>query len=135
MSRPRNVSDRQENQPVAPLSVETDLALAVDGIDVTVESTGSRLLVGVETVPEALEIATRHADADRHIHTLLTATGITAEIRVRDRIVAVVGADARQTILSRVLGTAPVELRLGGTLSALGTELVARGEQTLGALT
>jgi len=116
----------------APLSVATDdLTLTVDGVDLEVRSTGDRLFVEVATVRDAVRVARSLPEAidARGPTTLLLATDLTAEIRVRGRTVAVVGAGARPGLFSRRLGVAPAELRLAGALGAAvgGVSAVADG--------
>ena len=112
----------------APLSVVTeDLTLTVDGVDLDVRSTGDRLFVEVPTVRDAIRVARglpENGDA-RGPAALLTATGLTTEIRVRGRTVAVIGADARPGRLSRELGVAPAEVRIAGALGAGASGLSA----------
>jgi len=112
----------------APLSVVTeDLTLTVDGVDLDVRSTGERLFVEVPTVRDAIRVARglpENGDA-RGPAALLTATGLTTEIRVRGRTVAVIGADARPGRLSRELGVAPAEVRIAGALGAGASGLSA----------
>lgn len=115
----------------APLSVATeDLTLTVEGVDLDVRSTGDRLFVEAATVRDAVRVARNlPEDTDAHGPTaLLTATDLTAEIRVRGRTVAVVGADARPGFLSRELGVAPAEVRLAGALGAGVSGLSAAAE-------
>jgi hypothetical protein len=123
------VTDATESAPPAPLSVATDLTLTVDGVELTVESTGERLFAEVESLADAVRVARAlggvpDGPADR-LATLLRTTDLTLEVRVRDRTVAVVGADARPGAFSRGLGVDPVEVRLGGVLGAVGRELSA----------
>jgi hypothetical protein len=115
---PDSVSD-----DVAPLTVQADLSLAIDGGEASIESTGRRVLVQFGSVPDAVRaLRNRPADSDG-LSALLTTTDLTVEVRVRDRIVAVVGADATPGPLSRVLGASPVEVRAGGTLGAVWAEV------------
>ncbi|MDZ5810978.1 peptide ABC transporter ATP-binding protein [Halorubrum sp. AD140] len=105
----------------APLSVVTeDLRLSVDGTALDVRSTGDRLFVEVPSVRDAYRVARRlpSGRVARGPAMLLTATDLTAEIRVRGRTVVVVGADARPGLVSRELGVAPAEIRLAGALGA-----------------
>ncbi|PHQ45998.1 peptide ABC transporter ATP-binding protein, partial [Halorubrum sp. C3] len=101
------------------LSVETDdLTLSVDGVDAAVHATDRRLFVEVESLRDALRIARRLPDesvSNRALAELMRA-GLTAEVRVRGRTVAVAGADARPGPLSYRLGVAPAELRLAGVV-------------------
>ena len=105
----------------APLTVVTeDLTLSIGDVDLDVRSTGDHLFVEVPTVRDALRVARRLPDDSDATGpaALLTATGLTTEIRVRGRTVAVVGADARPGLLARELGVAPAEVRLAGALGA-----------------
>jgi hypothetical protein len=110
----------------APFSVATDLTLTVNGAEATVESTGERLFVSFASLPDGIRaLRGQPRDAVGPLSTLLETTELTVEIRVRDRTVAVAGAVARPGVLSRQLGIAPLEVRLGGGVSAVGAELSA----------
>ena len=116
----------------APFSVATDdLTLTVEGVDLEVRSTGDHLFVEVPTVRDAVRVArSLPADADaRGPSALLLATDLTAEVRVRGRTVALVGADARPGPLSRRMGVAPAELRLAGVLGAAAGGVSAAGSR------
>ena len=107
--------------PTAPLSITTeDLTLTVEGVRMTVRSTGDRLFVEVLTVRGAIRVARALPDAvdAGGPARLLTATDLTTEVRVRGRTVAVLGADARPGPISRRLGIHPAEARLTGVLAA-----------------
>lgn len=111
--------NRSESEP--RLSVETeDLTLSVDGVDAAVHATDRRIFVEVDRVGDALRLARRLPDesvSNRAVAGLVRA-GLTAEIRVRGRTVAVAGADARPGSLSHRLGVAPAEVRLAGIAGA-----------------
>lgn len=129
MSDP-TVGDRADGEgtPPAPLSVETDLTLTVEGREASVRSTGDRLFVEFGSLADALgALGASDATDPRlaRIDRVLETTDLTVEVRVRDRTVAVLGAAARPGVVSRRLGVAPVELRLGGALGAVGRELSA----------
>jgi hypothetical protein len=110
----------------APLSVATDLTLTVNGAEATVESTGERLLVSFGSLPDGVRaLRGQPLDATGPLLTLLGTTDLTAEIRVRDRTVAAAGVGAHPGALSRQLGIAPLEVRLGGAMSAVGAEISA----------
>ncbi|ESP87951.1 hypothetical protein [Candidatus Halobonum tyrrellensis] len=110
----------------APLRVETDLDVSVDGTPVEVASTGDRLFVEVPTVVAGVRLArTGLAGVDDRLDALLETTALTVEVRVRGTTVAVLGADARPGALSRRLGVAPVEARVGGAAVAAGRGLLA----------
>ena len=112
----------------APLSVTTeDLTLTAAGVELPVRSTGDRLFIEAATVRDAVRVARslpEDADASGPA-ALLTATDLTAEIRVRGRTVVVLGADARPGLLSRELGVAPAEARIAGAVGAAVSGLSA----------
>jgi hypothetical protein len=110
----------------APLTVATDLTVRINGAEASVESTGERLLLQFRSLPDALR-ATRNQPAGvaTSLTALLRTTDLTLEARVRDRIVAVAGADARPGAVSRLLEVDPVEVRVGGVLGAVGAEASA----------
>lgn len=109
-------------EDLASLSVESDLSLAIDGGEASVESTGRRLLVSFPSVPDAMRVLRGRPPGADWLPALLTATDLTVEVRVRDRIVAVAGADARPGPLSRLFGISPLEVRLCGVVGAVGVE-------------
>ncbi|SFR69389.1 hypothetical protein SAMN04487947_3609 [Halogeometricum rufum] len=119
-----------ETEARAPLTVQTDLTLSVDGRPVDVSSTGERLFVEFPSLSAAVRAFARSPPtARRRLHELLTTTDLTVELRVRDRTVALVGAEARPGGLSKRAGVAPVELRVGGVFGAVGQELSAAGRR------
>lgn len=111
----------------APLSVQTDLTLTVDGTRIPLRSTGDRLFLEVPNLQTALRIARDGEGLRDRLSRLLTLTDLTVEVRVRGATVAVAGADAHAGALARELGVDPVEVRLGGGLAAVGRELLAGG--------
>jgi len=129
VSPPANVSDPTEAEPRAPLSVATDLTLTVNGAQAAVRSTGERLFVEFPSLSAALRAlrGVPGGEADR-LTDLLRTTDLTVEVRVRDRTVAVAGAEAHPGVVSRGLGVDPIEARLGGVLGVVGRELSAAVE-------
>ncbi|ELZ84146.1 peptide ABC transporter ATP-binding protein [Haloferax larsenii] len=115
-----------ENNLVAPLTVDTDdLTLTVAGVSMPVSSTGDQLFVEVPTLWSAIQVARAvNFDVER-LTRVLTTTDLTTELRVRGRTVAVVGTGARPGVVSRELGIAPAEFRVGGALTALGNGVSA----------
>lgn len=120
--------DDSDQEPRAPLSLATDLTLTVEGTEATVSSTGERVFVEFSSVPDAVR-AFRAGGVSKgrttRLAALLHTTDLTVEVRVRDRTVAVVGSGAHPGVVSRRLGVAPAELRIGGGLGALGRELTS----------
>lgn len=127
------MTDDASREAVAPLSVETDLTARVDGVELSVASTGERLLVGVESLSDAVRVArSQPTDRAQELDTLLRTTDLTVEVRVRDRIVGVVGSGARPGAVSRALELSPVEVRLSGVLGAVAAEIGAAGAALAG---
>ena len=121
------MSERPDAQTVVPLSVEADLTATVDGVEAEIKSTGERLLVQFQSLSDAFQAArSRPEGGEGPLVSLLTATGLTVEIRIRDRIVAVAGADAHPRLVSRLLGIDPIQVRIGGAVGAVGAEAAAR---------
>jgi hypothetical protein len=113
----------------APLSVETDLTLTVDGTPVELQSTGERLFLEVPTLQTALQLARDGETLRDRVSEVLTLTDLTVEVRVRGATVAVAGSEATPGPLSRELGVDPVEVRIGGGVAAVGRELLAGGRR------
>jgi len=113
----------------APLSVAADLRLAVDGAELSVRASGgNRLFVdfpGLRTAVAAARSLAGERDRLDDADATLRTTELTVEVRVRGSTVAVLGRAADPGGLSRRLGLHPLELRIGGGLSALGRELTA----------
>jgi hypothetical protein len=118
----------------APLTVETDLELTIDGARVDVRSTGERLFVDFPSLP-ALARAARGLPQTRvtEAAAVLVTTDLTVEFRARGRTVAAMGADAPAGPLSQWLGLAPVQIRAGGVAAAISRE-VGAGVRVLRAL-
>ena len=115
-----------DSNPAAPLSVDTEnFTLTVADVSIPIYSTGDRLFVELPTMWSALRVV-RAADVDiDDVARVLTTTDLTTELRVRGRTVAVVGAGARPSFVSRELGLAPAEFRVGGVLTVLGSSVSA----------
>jgi hypothetical protein len=114
------VSDTES--PRAPLSITTDLTLAVNGVEANVDSTGERAFVRFRTLSDALRAARGQSGGlPTVVDELLSTTDLTVEVRARDRTLAVFGAGARPGVVSRLVGVDPVELRLAGVIGAAAT--------------
>jgi hypothetical protein len=99
------------------LSVDADLAVSVDGDDLSVSSHGDRLVVEAPSLRaglRALRSTGGHAD---DVAGSLHRVGLTADVRVRGRTVALAGAAARPNALGRVVAEG-IEVRAGGALAA-----------------
>jgi hypothetical protein len=110
----------------APLTVETDLDLTIDGTQIDVRSTGDRLYVEFPSL-RAARTALSGLSPKRvsGVVSLLKETDLSIEVRSRNRTVLALGADAPAGALSRWLGAAPAQIRVAGLAAALGQELAA----------
>ncbi|MFB6178049.1 MAG: peptide ABC transporter ATP-binding protein [Halobaculum sp.] len=114
-----------ERPPSAPLSIATDLSVTVDGERIDVRSTGERLFLEVPSVAVALQLLRDGETYTDDLSSVLQFTDLTVEVRVRGATVAVLGSGARAGPLSRELGVAPAEIRVGGAVAAGGREVLA----------
>lgn len=97
----------------APLSVATDLISTVNVVDATVESTGERVFVSFDSLPEGVRtLRGQPQDTTGPFSTLLETTDL-----------AVAGVGTRPGVLSEQPGVAPLEARLGGAVSVVGAEI------------
>lgn len=113
-------------EPRLPICVTTDLDVTLDGQPVQVASTGDRLFVDLPSVRAARQaLRAGHPARDPRLDSVLHATALTVEVRVRGTTVAVLGAAARPGAISRGVGVAPAELRLGGVVAAVGRGALA----------
>jgi hypothetical protein len=123
-SSPRaNVS---EDDATVPITVDTDLDVEVDGQPIAVTSSEDRVFLELPSVLALVRIARRPPAVDlAPIDAGLRRGDLAVEIRVRRRTVAALGADTRPSLLLRQAGIEPVELRIGGVLSAVVAEVAA----------
>jgi hypothetical protein len=104
----------------APVDVTADLALAVDGEPVRIESYTDLVTVDLPSVRTAVRLLRRHGDRTGDVPDLLAAAGLTVEVTVSGTAVLRAGADAHAGPLERRLGYPSVRLRpLGCLLAAL----------------
>ena len=109
-----------------PLTVEADLTLEANGAKAEITSTGERLFVEIGSLADAIRLARGSPGGiEDRLRPVLGRAALTVEIRVRGRTVLVSGAESSPGTLSKRLGVAPDEIRLGGALSAVGAELSA----------
>lgn len=103
----------------APLRVDADLTVAVDGAEADVRSTGDRLFVEFRSLSDARAVAEARPEAvvDR-LPGALRAVALTVEVRIRGRTVLVSGRGASPGVLSELLDVAPDEVRLAGVAGA-----------------
>jgi hypothetical protein len=101
------------------LSVEADLDVELDGHRASVVGYDDLVALDLPSVPAAISLYRRRPVPVMDAAALLSAVGLTAEVRVRGVPVARIGADAEPSGLARRLGLGPVELVPDGGLLAL----------------
>lgn len=109
---------REDLADRAPVDVTADLALAVDGEPVRVESYTDLVTVDLPSVRVATRLLRRHGDRAGVVPDLLAAAGLTVEVTVAGTAVARAGADAEAGPLERRLGFRSLRLRPLGCLLA-----------------
>ena len=102
----------------APVDVTADLALAVDGEPVRIESYTDLVTVDLPSVRTAVRLLRRHGDRAGDVPDLLAAAGLTVEVTVDGTAVARAGAEADAGAIERRLGYRAVRLRPLGCLLA-----------------
>lgn len=100
------------------LAVDANLSVTVEGTRLAVSTHAERLRVQVPSVTAGLRLARNDRDRLSAVAGLLADADLTAEIRVGDAVVAVVGAEATPGPLSRRLRLGAVELRPRGAVAA-----------------
>lgn len=104
----------------APLDVDADLTVSVDGAEAEVRSTGERIFVEFGSLSAASIAAdARPSGTLDRLPAVLRTADLTVDIRVRGRTVAVSGAGASPGVVSRRLGVAPNEVRPLGVVGAV----------------
>ena len=102
-----------------PLSVTADLSVTVDGVQLSVYADGDRIRVQVPSVWAGARVLRAALDSGgESLVKALDTTGLTAEIRVGDAVVTVVGAEAAPGRFVRSLPVGPVEVRSRELLAA-----------------
>lgn len=100
------------------LSVEANLAVAVDGTELAVSTPEDRIRVQCGSVRAVLSLYRSEGSRARELSALLAALGLTAELRVGGAVVAVAGAEATPGRLSRRVFGPNVEARATALLAA-----------------
>jgi hypothetical protein len=115
-----------EDDATVPITVDTDLDVEVDGQPIAVTSSEDRVFLELPSILALVRLARRPPAFDlAPIDAGLRRGDLAVEIRVRRRTVAALGADTRPSLLLRRAGIEPVELRIGGVLSAVVAEVAA----------
>ncbi|PSQ67228.1 MAG: hypothetical protein BRD24_01035 [Halobacteriales archaeon SW_9_67_24] len=112
------------DEDLAPLDVQADLAASIDGQEVTIEAAAGRIHVAVPAVAVGATLVRRVRDVLPGAARVLAAADLTLVVRVRGRIVAVLGAEAQPGRLGRRLD-APVQVSADGALTAAVREALS----------
>lgn len=109
---------------VAALTVEADLTVSINGAEVVVTSTGQRILVQFDSLPDAVRaFRDRPVGWQRFLTGLDSPGDITVEFRIQDRIVAVAGTESQPGLVSRLADLGHLEVRISGLLGAVYAEV------------
>ncbi|WP_049903406.1 hypothetical protein [Halococcus agarilyticus] len=112
------------DEDLAPLDVQADLAASIDGHEVTVEAAANRIHVTVPAVAVGATLIRRVRGVLPGAARVLAAADLTLVVRVRGRVVAVLGAEAQPGRLGRRLD-APVQISADGALTAAVREALS----------
>lgn len=109
---------------VTALTVEADLTVSINGAEVVVTSTGQRILVQFDSLPDAVRaFRDRPVGWQRFLTGLDSPGDITVEFRIQDRIVAVAGTESQPGLVSRLADLGHLEVRISGLLGAVYAEV------------
>ncbi len=107
------------------LDIVGQVMVELAGESVRIEALGDRVLVQFSGLRASLATLRRWSGGPgrrlsiRQIHDALTAVGVTVEVVVDRSTVGLLGARARAGLASRLMGFAPLEIRVGGVLGSL----------------
>jgi hypothetical protein len=110
---------------LAPLAVEADLTIGVEGEELRITSRTNRLLVDLPSARVALALARRGGSSLPAIAGVLAAADLSAGIAIEGTGVAVLGAEADPGPLARQVGP-HVEIRANALARALLDALLDR---------
>ncbi|MFT4949246.1 MAG: hypothetical protein ACI9CA_001382 [Natronomonas sp.] len=99
-------------------AVDANLSVTVDGTRLAISTHAERLRVQVPSVTAGLRLARNDRDRLPTVAGLLDDAGLTAEVRVGNAVLAVLGAEATPGAPARRLGLGAVELRPRGVVAA-----------------
>ena len=94
----------------ASFTVTVDLSVTVDGTALTIRTFEDRLHVQLPSVWEGISLLQSERERLPELSQALSEAGLTAEIRVDDAVIALVGKDATPGTLSDLLDLGPVEV-------------------------
>lgn len=101
------------------LSIEADLWVTVDDIDLEITTVGDRIRVKVPSVRAGFGLRRRLHERLPAISRVLSEADLTAEIRVGNSTVAVAGAQAAPGTVSNLVSNGQVEVRLRALVPAV----------------
>lgn len=101
------------------LEVSSDLAVTVDGTELTVTSFTDLLRIEAPSLRVIVRLGRRHRGQLATLGSLLSAAELTAAFVVGGRRVATAGADVTPGPLARRLGFGPLRIHVGGLATAL----------------
>jgi hypothetical protein len=101
------------------LSVEADLSVTVDDIDLEISTVENRIHVQVPSVRAGFGLLRRLHERLPAISQLLSEADLTAEILVGNSTVAVAGAQAAPGTVSNLVSNGQVEVRLRALVPAV----------------
>ncbi|SEO90411.1 hypothetical protein SAMN05216388_102271 [Halorientalis persicus] len=93
------------------LDITANLSVTIDGIDLAISTVDDRVRVQVPSVWDGVRLGRTERGRLGRLARILDEAGETAEIRVGDAVIAVVGADATPSRLDWALSMGPVEIR------------------------
>ncbi|MFC6721947.1 hypothetical protein [Halobacteriaceae bacterium SHR40] len=100
------------------LSVDANLALTVDGTKLAVSASGDRIRIQIPSVRAAVALFGSERQRLPTVSETLTHNGLTAEIRIGDAVVALLGTAAAPSPFSKPIWGEAVEIRPGEVLAA-----------------
>lgn len=100
------------------LAVEANLSLTVDGTKLAVSAPTDRLRVQIPSLTAAASLFGSERERAPALSRAMAAAGVTAEIRIGDAVVAVLGEEALPDPVTASLFGEGVEFRPGGVLAA-----------------
>lgn len=100
------------------LAVDANLTVTVEGTELAVSSPDDRIRVQVPSVTAAASLFSSERNRLPALARTMTATGVTAEVRIGDAVVAVLGAEAVPGTVSKRIWGEGVEVRPQSFLAA-----------------
>lgn len=113
--------------PRAPLRVETDLDLRIDGNQANVGSNGDRVFIDFGSLSAAKNVqSSLQPEFMPELFDLLTATDLTLELRSRGKTIMTIGSNATAGPISEGFGVAPAKIHIAGLIGSVTRDIAAR---------